>query len=140
SLQGALWDRRLHLPPPFFRSCTGGGLTARALRRGIIRRRLSGTVGSAVLTGIFSLFNVILLFYVSPALAIIVLRTVSAAFAVSIMAGYRRLLQQRLLADVEGQIGGMVFQFLNGITKFRAAGVENRAFTEWARRFAFQRQ
>lgn len=140
SLQGALWDRLLHLPPPFFRSYTAGDLSGRALGIGIIRRRLSGTVVSAVLTGVFSLFNVILLFYFSPLLAVIVLITVIAAFAVSVMAGYRRLLQQRVLADVEGQIGGMVFQFLNGITKFRAAGVENRAFTEWARRFAVQRQ
>jgi ATP-binding cassette subfamily C protein len=92
------------------------------------------------LTGVFSIFNVFLLFYFSAPLAVIVVLTVSAAFAVSILAGYRRLLQQRVLADVEGQISGMVFQFLNGISKFRAAGVENRAFTEWARRFSVQRQ
>ena len=140
SLQAALWDRLLHLPPPFFRSYTAGDLSTRALGVGTIRRRLSGTVVSAVLTGIFSLFNVFLLFYFSAPLAVIVLLTVVATFSVSVLAGYRRLLQQRVLADVEGQIGGMVFQFLNGITKFRAAGVENRAFTEWARRFAFQRQ
>lgn len=140
ALQGALWDRLLHLPPPFFRSYTAGDLSVRALGIGLIRRRLSGTVVSAVLTGVFSLFNVILLFYFSPPLAVIVLLTVTAAFAVSVLAGYRRLVQQRVLADIEGQIGGMVFQFLNGITKFRAAGVENRAFTEWARRFAVQRQ
>ncbi len=140
SLQAALWDRLLHLPPPFFRTYTAGDLSTRALGIGYIRRRLSGTVVNAVLVGVFSIFNVVLLFYFSPPLAVIVMITVAAAFAVSVLAGYRRLLQQRTLADVEGQIGGMVFQFLNGITKFRAAGVEDRAFTEWARRFAFQRQ
>lgn len=140
TLQSAIWDRLLSLPAPFFREHTAGDLSIRALGASVIRRRISGTVVLSLLSSVFSLFNFALLFYFSPSLGLLATLLVLVAFGVSAVAGYRKMYYERRLADIDGFISGMVFQFINGISKFRVAGVESRAFTEWARHFTRQKK
>ncbi|MCU0512096.1 MAG: NHLP bacteriocin export ABC transporter permease/ATPase subunit [Anaerolineae bacterium] len=135
ALQSALWDRLLNLPVPFFREYTAGDLSIRAMGISTIRRRISGSLAVSLLAGIFSLFNFALLFYLNAGLALLATALILVAFAVSALAGLRKMRYERQLADLDGYISGMVFQFINGISKFRVAGVESRAFTEWAKSF-----
>lgn len=140
ALQSAIWDRLLNLPAPFFRAYTAGDLSTRALGISTIRRRISGTVIQSVLTSIFSLFSLVLLFYFDARLALIATFLVIAAWAVSMIAGYQKMQHERRLATIDGYISGMVLQFIGGISKFRVAGVENRAFAQWAKNFAQQKK
>ncbi len=71
AIQGAVWDRLLSLPLPFFRPYTAGDLAVRANGINAIRQILSGAVITTLLSGFFSLFNFGLLFYYSLNLALV---------------------------------------------------------------------
>ncbi len=65
SVQAAVWDRLLSLPVPFFRDYTAGDLAQRGLGISAIRRALTGSALTSVMTGVFSVFSFALMFYYS---------------------------------------------------------------------------
>jgi ATP-binding cassette subfamily C protein len=139
TVQAAVWDRLLSLPVPFFRDYTSGDLAMRAMGITTIRQILSGTVLTTILTSLFSVFNLALLFYYHAALALVATGLVFLSMIVTFLAGTLQLRQQRRLVAEEGQIAGLILQLINGIAKFRVAGAEARAFALWAARFSRQR-
>lgn len=135
SVQAAVWDRVLKLPVPFFRDYAAGDLAQRINGVNTIRHALSGSAVSGLLGGIFSLFNLALLFFYSMPLALLAVLLVMLALLVVGIIGYLKLRYERRLADVAGRLSGMVFQYLRGIAKLRASAAENRAFSNWAELF-----
>lgn len=140
SIQAAVWDRLLSLPAPFFRQYTAGDLGSRAMGINAIRHVLSGPVTTTILSAIFSVFNVALLFYYDAVLALAALALVAVAVAVTLVSGYVQVRYQRALMAIQGQISGLLLQMLNGIAKFRVIGAEDRAFVLWTDRFVEQRR
>jgi len=140
SLQAALWDRLLSLPPSFFRRFTTGDLAQRSIGIVVLSREiLTGIALPSLLGALYASFNFILLFYYSQSLAVVAI-LLSAAVAASIACAI--LFQIRLKKDiyrVKGQISGLVFQILNGISKIKIAGAERRAFARWAGQFRDQK-
>ena len=139
-VQAAVWDRLLGLPAPFFRDYSSGDLATRAMGINSIRRTLTGTTLSSILSAIFSVFSFALLFYYSVNLALLAAFLVSLAFAVTTIRGFLLLKYQRELSRLGGKISGMVLEFIHGVAKFRIAGTEGRAFSVWAREFAKQKK
>lgn len=140
SIQSAIWDRILNLPPPFFRAYSSGDLGVRAMGITDIRRLLSGYIMTTILNSLSSLFNVGLLFYYSASLAVVAIALVLVAVLAIIFTGYSQMHHQRELSRVQRQISGKVLQFLTGISKLRVVGAERRALAIWAERFASQRE
>jgi hypothetical protein len=70
AVQAAVWDRVLALPVPFFRGFTAGDLANRINGINVIRHALSGTMVATLLSSLFTLLNVILLF-LRTALAVV---------------------------------------------------------------------
>ncbi|MGH9856714.1 MAG: ABC transporter transmembrane domain-containing protein, partial [Acidobacteriota bacterium] len=136
----AIMDRLLNLPVPFFRNYSAGDLAMRANGIAEIRKLLSGTVLTSLLTGIFSLFNFILLFYYDWKLALIGLGVITVAVLYIIATGFLQMKDSRKLKAIEGKISGIVFQIITGISKLRVAGAEGYAFAYWASKFAEQRR
>jgi ATP-binding cassette subfamily C protein len=64
----------------------------------------------------------------------------AGALAVTVGAGLIQLRLQRQVADNAGRIAGMVFEFVDGIAKFRVSGTEGRAFSRWASLFSAQKR
>lgn len=139
-IQTAVWDRLLNLPTKFFREYTAGDLGSRAMGVSIIRRTLSASVTNSIIAGIFSVFNLALLFYYSPPLAFVAMILVFIAVAVTCFLGYLQVKRQRTVTQMQGKLSGYLLQFINGIVKFRVAGVENRVFSYWADKFREQRR
>jgi ATP-binding cassette subfamily C protein len=139
ALQAATWDRLLTLPVPFFRGYTAGDLSTRANAINAIQQVLTGVVISAVLSAVFSLASLALMFYYEIRLALTALALVVVVVVVTAVAGYLQLRRQRLLLRLQGLIAGIVLQLITGIDKLRVAGAEPRAFARWAGRFAEQR-
>ena len=141
SLQAALWDRLLSLPPSFFRRFTTGDLAQRSIGIVVLSREiLTGIALPSLLGALYASFNFILLFYYSQSLALIAI-ILSAAVAASIACAI--LFQVRLKKEiytVKGRISGLVFQVLNGISKIKIAGAERRAFARWASQFRDQKR
>jgi ATP-binding cassette subfamily C protein len=62
TIQAAIWDRILNLPPSFFRKYSSGELGVRAMGITEIRRLLSGHIMNAILNSLSAIFNLALLF------------------------------------------------------------------------------
>ncbi len=140
SLQSAVWDRLLSLSPTFFRKYSSGDLAFRSMGVNYMRQILSGVTITAILGGIFSLVNFILLFYYDWKLALVAtgLGVVGVTFTVWI--SVFKVRYQRKVSALQGTLFGMVLQFITGISKLRVSGTESRAFSSWAEKFAEQKE
>jgi len=140
-LEAAIWDRILRLPIPFFRSYSAGDLAMRGMSLTLIRQILSS---SAILPTtaafVFSLLNIVLLFYYESELAWVAIITLVIAIVIVFWLQRLQGLQYREISDIQGWLNGKVLQFVIGISKLRIAGSENRAFSIWARDFARQKK
>lgn len=139
-IQAAVWDRLLSLPVPFFKQFSAGELAMRAMGISRIRLVLSGVTLNAILSSIFSIFTFALLFYYDIRLAGAAAVLVAIAILVMGSLGYRQVRYERKVLEISNNISGMMLQFIGGISKFRVAGAESRAFHRWAREFAEQRK
>jgi ATP-binding cassette subfamily C protein len=138
--QAAVWDRLLGLPVPFFRDFDSGDLAMRSLGISEIRAALTGSTISSVLSGIFSVFSLALMFYYSLPLALLGVGLSVIAFLVPTLAGVAQIKRYRVLSSVRGRLSGMLLQFLGGIAKLRVTGKEVRAFSAWAGEFTRQKR
>ncbi len=139
TLQAAVWDRLLSLPVSFFRNYSAGDLSDRANGIDGIRQAITGTLANSIVSGIFSIFNLALMFYYSWKLSLVAVGLVLIAVCATIVLGKRQLRVMRNLSRVLGQLSGHVFQFISGVSKLRVSGAESRAFGEWAKGYAMQR-
>jgi NHLM bacteriocin system ABC transporter ATP-binding protein len=136
--QSAVWDRVLKLKPSFFRSYLIGDLTACVSGITQIRQRIGGTVLKSLFSSIFSFLNLGLLFYYSPPLALIATVVAAINMAVTIISGYLTLKKIKPLIDRQGKLGGVVVELINGVSKFRVAAAESRAFAYWGQTYSQQ--
>lgn len=136
SVQAAVWDRLLTLPVPFFRDYSTGDLVDRAMGINGIRQAISGIVLQSGLMLISSSFNLVLLFYYDFKLALVGIALIAVALVISATLSYLTIRHQRKLAQIGGDISGMVLQFINGVTKIKVAGAESRFFNLWSVKFA----
>jgi NHLM bacteriocin system ABC transporter ATP-binding protein len=140
SLQAAVWDRLLRLPVPFFRRYTSGDLADRSFGIGYIMRALTGSAIYSILSGVFSIFSFLLLFFYSWRLALIATSLVFVIFARSAVSAYFVIRFQREIFRTRGRISGMLLEFIGNIARLRVSGAEPRAFAAWAREFSAQKQ
>ncbi|MFP5213945.1 MAG: NHLP bacteriocin export ABC transporter permease/ATPase subunit, partial [Acidobacteriota bacterium] len=140
SMQAGVMDRLLSLPVPFFRTFTAGDLADRTLGINAIRQIISGATMTAILSGVFSSFNFLLLFYYSWQLALVATGVVFVGVLFTAVAGYFQVKRQRDLNALQGKLTGMVLQFITGVAKLRVSGTEDRAFALWARDFTRKRK
>ena len=67
----AVWERLLRLPSRFFAGFSSGDLALRAMGLSEVFKRASGAVVTSIVTGVFSLFNLALLYAYSWRLAMV---------------------------------------------------------------------
>jgi NHLM bacteriocin system ABC transporter ATP-binding protein len=140
AVQSAIWDRLLSLPTSFFRPFTAGELASRAMGIDGIRQIVSGTTVTALVGGVFSVANFILLFHYASSLAWWATLLIAVALAVSILGSSLQLKYQRKQYLFQSKVTGTVLQLLSNVGKLRVANAEVRAFGSWADRFAAQRR
>jgi len=139
-LQAAVWDRLLALPVSFFRDYGAGDLAQRSMGIAQIRETLTGAMLNSVLTGLFSIFSLALLFFYSVRLALLGLALVAVACLLSVAGGAVQLRYGRQMFEVSGNLSSMLLQFVSGMARFRVSGTEGRAFAAWARQFSLQKK
>ena len=137
-LQAAVWDRLLKLRTSFYRQYATGDLNSRVSSISAIRRKLSGTALQGLFSGAFALLNLGLLFYYSPPLAFVALLVAVLIMIVTVASGLVLVRKYRPLLEMQGKIYGLVVQLINGVSKLRIAGAEERAFAAWGQRYGQQ--
>ncbi|HEY9619166.1 MAG TPA: NHLP bacteriocin export ABC transporter permease/ATPase subunit [Crinalium sp.] len=138
SLQAAVWDRLLKLRTSFFRQYAIGDLNSRVSGISAIRRKLSGTALQSIFAGFFALLNLGLLFYYSASLAGLALIVALVVMTFTAASGALLIRKNRPLMELEGDIFGLMVQLINGISKLRIAGAEERAFAYWGQKYTQQ--
>lgn len=133
-LQGAIWDRIMRLPVPFFREYSSGDLVVRAMGIDQMRRMVTGSVASSLISSIFSVFYFFQLFYYSWGMALLGAGLSLVALAPLVLVVLKIRLE-RQIANLEGKLSSMVLQIIHGIAKLRVSGSEIRAFARWAQPF-----
>ncbi|MBC8164086.1 MAG: NHLP bacteriocin export ABC transporter permease/ATPase subunit [Roseiflexaceae bacterium] len=140
TVQRALWERLLQLPVPFFRQRSAGGLAARVMGVETIRHFLSSLTIPVLLPAVFSLFNLLLLFFYDRGLAMLALACTILTVAVTLVAGVLAFRHEQIVQERLPNISGLVLQLIQSIPKLRIAGAEARAFAVWASAFAALQQ
>ncbi len=136
--QAAVWDRLLNLPVSFFRHYTTGDLQSRVTSVSTIRRQLSGTTLITLLTSLFSLLYLGLLFYYSVNLAFIAVAIALVVFVFTTVSGALLVRKVLPMLELQGTIFGQIVQLINGVSKLRVAGAEERAFAFWSKSYSKQ--
>ena len=130
-LSNAVFDRVFNLPESFFRRYESADLTKRVLS---INGIISTTVNVAV-TGCISLVFMVIYFirmlHYSGIMSLIGLLMIAVYAVVYYLINKISVRYTEESARLEGEISSRLFQFINGITKIRIAGVEDRALYEY---------
>ena len=136
NLQLAVWDRMLKITPAFFRQYTSGELANRLLAVRQIRSQLSSSTQRILLSFIFSLLNLGLMFVYSFKLAFIGLGISILAIMVTTISGILLVRKERQQEKLDGEIDGFTVQLIGGVAKLRVAAAESRAFATWAAKYS----
>ncbi|MBF0186763.1 MAG: NHLP bacteriocin export ABC transporter permease/ATPase subunit [Magnetococcales bacterium] len=139
NLQAAVFDRLLRLPAAFFRRFTSGDLADRTLGIQTIRETLSRTVTTALFAFLFSFVSLGLMFYYSWQLALIGIAIVLTVLTITALLAIKQLHYEREHIRHQGEVEGLVLQYIVGIGKLRAAGAQSRALGTWADRYRQQK-
>jgi NHLM bacteriocin system ABC transporter ATP-binding protein len=140
NVQAAVIDRLFSLPVPFFRGFSSGDLADRANGISQIRQTISATVGNSIISNVFAIFNLLLLFYYDTRLALVATALIAVTILFTTACSTLQISYQRQIMQLQGRLSGQIFQFLDGISKLRVAGAEVLAFSKWATQFADQKR
>ncbi|KTC95113.1 NHLP bacteriocin export ABC transporter permease/ATPase subunit [Legionella feeleii] len=132
NLEIAIWDRLIRLPVTFFQQFTTGDLAQRAMATSRVRQIMAGVVISSLLSGIFSLFSIALLFYYDVKLALIAIFLILFVCVYTLFISIKQLFHYKAIASLGGELSGIVIQLLGGIGKIQTSGREKTAFSLWA--------
>ncbi|MBX3356916.1 MAG: NHLP bacteriocin export ABC transporter permease/ATPase subunit [Phycisphaeraceae bacterium] len=140
ALQAAIWHRLIHLPARFFTRYAAGDLAYRAMGIDTIMSELSTSAITTVVSSVFSVFSLALLFYYSPPAALVALGMILLLVGAIVVCGLLRARYQHDIQESHGKMASLLLQFMNGVSKIRVAAAEDRAFARWARTFARQQR
>ena len=138
ALQPALWDRILKLSPGFFRQYASGDLVNRLLAVSEIRSQLSGSTQRTLLTGVFALLNLGLMFIYSWKLALVGVGITVLVMIVTVISSRMLIAKQRKQEELDGEIDGFTVELINGVAKLRVAAAEERGFAAWAKKYSYR--
>jgi NHLM bacteriocin system ABC transporter peptidase/ATP-binding protein/NHLM bacteriocin system ABC transporter ATP-binding protein len=129
----AVWDRLLRLPSSFFARFASGDLALRAMAFDEISKKVSSAAVTTFVTGLFSFFNLGLLYYYSWRLALCTSLFLGVLFLVTVSLLGGRLRHETAIRRLDGLLSGLLLELLGGIITLKSAGAEGRAFTRWSR-------
>ena len=127
--QAALWHRLLRMPSDLFRRFSSGNLALRITSLSQIRTILSQGVVIAVLGGIFSSLNLIVMINYGGWLTVsaLIISLITITFAV--IANMLKLRHLRRVIAAQQELAGQSTQAIWAINKLRVAGAEKRVLS-----------
>ena len=140
AVQSGMMDRVLRLPMGFFQQFSAGDLANRLMSITQIQDRVSSSSVQALLAGLFGVFSFALMFFYDARLAWWATLLTAVYLLLSVLISHRRLVLERPLAQLGGELNNTLLQLILGVAKIRLAAAEDRAFARWARLFAQARR
>jgi len=135
-LQPAIVDRLVRLPSSFFRQYNSGDLAQRARVIETLQRMLTGTTIIALITGIFSLYGIAVMFACSVQGGLVAIALLAILMGVLAFAATKLKEPLRVVEEVGGTVSGTILQMISGMGRIRLNGAENRMFARWGQQFS----
>ncbi len=129
--QSAIYDRLFNLPESFFRKFESADLAQRVMGAGGLVNTVANAVISCAIAVVFLLIYLVRMISYSGALTGIGILMVLLYSGVYYLLATRALKYQQKSIELDGKTTSIMYQFLNGISKIRIAGVEDRALYEY---------
>lgn len=133
SVQAAVFDRVFNMPVSSMRDYHSAGLGTQAMNISKVFSLLTSTVLNAFITAVFSIAYLWRMFDYSSTLSWISIWMMAAVLLVILILERKKIKCEREQIQVSGQVSMRMFQYLNGISKIRVSGAENRALYEYMR-------
>ena len=140
AVQSATYDRLFNLPESFFREYESADLAQRAMGISSIFQVCADVAVKTILSAAFSLMYLWRMFKYSKELSKFSVIMVLIVMLVVGYIGFRQTRYEEEKMELDGKISSIMYQFLNGISKIRIAGVENRALYEYLKPYARSRK
>lgn len=134
-IQSALWDRVLSLPTMFFKKYSPGELAEKIDGVSQMREIISGRVINQILSSVFGIFYIAVMFLISRQLAVISLVIIVLLTAVSVILSLGEIKYYKKSVNSSAELSGKMISWLNGITKIRTSNAESRIYNIWAGKF-----
>ncbi len=131
SLQSAVFDRLFNLPGNLYENNDSTVLAKSAFGITYICAFISEAVIATVISAIFSIAYFYRMYNYSKELAIRGLLFVMLQAFMQFVIGFMQLKKNKEITDISVKESSLIYQFIDGISKIRIAGVENRALTRY---------
>ena len=139
-IEAAFWDRLLRLPLGFLHRYTAGDRAMRGMAFQRLRDAAQGVAANNVLSIVFLLPALLAIFLYDAALGGITSAFGLFALIVTVTLGLRLVSPYERMIRASHRLTGVLFQFINGISKLRIDGAEGSAYAVWARHFGEQQR
>lgn len=138
-MQSAVYDRLFNLPESFFRNYESADLAQRVMTAGSLTGSIANIIISSAAALVFSVVYFVKMAGYSWNLTLIGILMIAVYGAVYYLISSRALKFKSEAVELDGKTSSLMFQFLNGISKIRIAGVEDRAVYEYMKPYVKQR-
>lgn len=140
AVQSAAYDRLFNLPESFFRKYDSAELAQRVMGISRIYNSIADVVINTLLSSVFSLMYLWRMFRYSGRLSAVSLIMLIVCMALIMVIGILQTRYEAEKMELDGKASSTMYQFLNGISKIRIAGVENRALYEYLKPYTKSRR
>lgn len=140
AVQDAVYDRLFNLPESFFREYDSADLAQRVVSAGAITRSVVDLVVSALMSLIFAVVYFVRMISYSVPMSLIGLLMLLVYASANFLITVRALKYNEKALELDGKTSSVMYQFLNGISKIRIAGIEDRAVYEYLKPYVEQNE
>lgn len=131
SLQSAVFDRLFNLPGNLYENNDSTVLAKSAFGISHICAFVSEAVIATILSAVFSIAYFYRMYTYSKELAIRGLFFIMLQIILQFIIGFIQLKKNKEITDINVKESSLIYQIIDGISKIRIAGVENRALTRY---------
>lgn len=134
--QAATFSRVLLLPSSFFKQYASGNLASRVSQASMLMGLVTSMLLGSGLTAVLSLVYLGQVAAYAPMLFVPALMTTIIQAVMTLAAALVSARRQHRVMESSTELSGLVTVLLNGVSKIKLAGAEDRAFSRWSRQYA----
>ena len=139
-LEAAFWDRLMRLPSGALRRHPAGDLATSGMAFQNLRDGLQGIAADGLLSAIFLLPVLGVIFFYDATLGGIALVFSLVSLLITVALGLCRIAPYGRMIGAARRVAGRLFQIVGGITKLRVENAEGSAFAIWAEAYRKQKR
>ena len=132
TIEAATFSRTLSLPASFFKQYSSGDLASRIAGVSALAQSITGILLGSGLTSLLSIVYIFQIVVFAPVLAAPAFLVVVLQAALTVLVTIMTMRYEKRSLKASTQLSGTVTALLNGISKIKLAGAEDRAFAKWA--------